>query len=117
MMMVIIQHVLEDSDLAIMARLNMISCEHMESHYLQGEKKKKENLLQNRKIKAGNRNQKKKKTHLYESSQQHGFIGNACMVFVGVMHFNSFFFNGGMISVFQWGNFDFISLAAPELVF
>lgn len=41
------------------------------------------------------------------------------MVFVGVMHFNSFFlfFNGGMISVFQWGNFDFISLAAPELVF
>jgi len=40
------------------------------------------------------------------------------MVFVGVMHFNSFFFfNGGMISVFQWGNFDFISFAAPELVF
>ena len=117
MMMVIIQHVLEDSDLAIMARLNMISCEHMESHYLQGEKKKKENLLQNRKIKAGNRNQKKKKNIYMNRASSMGLLGMHVWFLWGLCILTLFFFNGGMISVFQRGNFDFISFAAPELVF
>ena len=63
MTMVIIQHVLEDSDLAIMARLNMISCEHMESHYLQGEKKKR-TYYRTERLKQETETKKKKK-HIY----------------------------------------------------
>ena len=47
-----------------MARLNMISCEHMESHYLQGEKKKKRTYYRTERLKQETETKKKKK-HIY----------------------------------------------------